>query len=163
MTDERDFVITRVLDAPRALVFRAWTDPAQLARWWGPSGFTTPVSEVDLRPGGAWRIVMRSPDGVDYPLRGVYREIVEPERLVYTVNLQEHPTEWREQIERDAGGEVTHESVDTVTFEVQDGRTLVTVRSRFTSRAVRDAMVKMGMHEGWSETLDRLAELVAQP
>src|SRR3981081_2563312 len=80
---DREVVITRVFDAPRALVFRAWTDPQHLARWWGPQGFSNPVCETDVRIGGAWRIVMRGPDGAEYPGGGVYREIVVPERLVF--------------------------------------------------------------------------------
>ena len=81
---EREVVITRVFDAPRSLVFKAWTDPEHMARWWGPRGFTNPICELDARVGGAWRIVMRSPAGIEYPCGGVYREIVEPERLVFT-------------------------------------------------------------------------------
>src|SRR5437868_2842338 len=75
---EHDFVITRVFDAPRSLVFKAWTDPQHMAQWWGPHGFTIPVCEMDVRPDGAYRIVMRGADGVDYPLKGVYHEIAEP-------------------------------------------------------------------------------------
>ena len=79
---ERELVITRVYDAPRELVFRAWTDPKHMARWWGPKHFTNRVEQMDVRPGGAWRIVMCAPDGSEYPAQGVYREIVPPERLV---------------------------------------------------------------------------------
>src|SRR5260370_33691510 len=82
--NERTVVITRVLDAPRELVFRAWTDAKHLARWWGPKGFTNPVCEVDARPGGALRIVMRAPDGAEHPMTGVFREIMAPARLVFT-------------------------------------------------------------------------------
>ncbi len=89
-SDEREFVITRIIDAPRALMFKAWTDPAHLAQWWGPKDFTN-VCRTDVRPGGAYRIVMRSPDGVDYPIKGVYREIVEAERLVMTYGLRRTP------------------------------------------------------------------------
>jgi uncharacterized protein YndB with AHSA1/START domain len=81
---EREVVITRVFDAPRGLVFKAWTDPEHMARWWGPTGFTNTICELDARVGGAWRIVMRSPAGIEYPCGGVYREIVERERLVFT-------------------------------------------------------------------------------
>src|SRR5258705_11639360 len=77
----REVTITRLVGAPRELVFRAWTDPKHLAQWWGPRGFTNPVCEVDLRVGGALRIVMRAPNGTEYPMRGVFREIVAPERL----------------------------------------------------------------------------------
>src|SRR5277367_3006473 len=81
---EREITITRIYDAPRDLVFSAWIEPHRLAAWWGPKGFTNPVCEVDARVGGAWRIVMRAPNGMEHPCGGVYREIVKPERLVFT-------------------------------------------------------------------------------
>jgi uncharacterized protein YndB with AHSA1/START domain len=80
--EEREFLISRVFDASRDLVWKAWTDPKHMARWWGPKAFTNPVCEMDVRPGGAHRIVMRGADGVEYPLKGVYREVAAPERLV---------------------------------------------------------------------------------
>src|SRR6266568_1315682 len=79
---ERVLVIERIFDAPPNLVFKAWTDPKQVAQWWGPKGFTNPVCEMDARPGGAFVIHMRAPDGTVYPTKGVFREIIEPERLV---------------------------------------------------------------------------------
>src|SRR3974377_2327336 len=82
-TAEREITITRVFNAPRALVFKAWTDAAELAQWWGPKGFTNPVCELDVRVGGVIRIHMRSPDGSVYPMKGEFREIVPPERLVF--------------------------------------------------------------------------------
>ena len=82
--EAHELIITLVFNAPRALVFKAWKDPKHVARWWGAKGFTNPVCEMDVRQGGALRIVMRAPDGTDYPMRGIYREIVEPERLVFT-------------------------------------------------------------------------------
>src|ERR1700730_7092158 len=81
---ERELKITRVFDAPREMVFKAWTDPKLLAQWWGPKGFTNPVCELDVRPGGAIRVHMRGPDGTVYPMTGVYQEVVEPERIVFT-------------------------------------------------------------------------------
>jgi uncharacterized protein YndB with AHSA1/START domain len=81
-----DLVITRMFDAARELVFKAWTDPKQMAQWWGPKGFTNPVCELDVRPGGAILIHMRGPDGVIYPMYGTFHEIVEPERLVMTTS-----------------------------------------------------------------------------
>src|ERR1700740_1278719 len=81
---EREIVITRVFDAPREAVFKAWTDAKELAQWWGPKGFTNPVCEIDARVGGAIRIHMRSPDGTVYPMKGEFREIVPPERLGLT-------------------------------------------------------------------------------
>ena len=87
--EDREFVITRVFDAPRSLVFKMWTDPKHMAHWWGPKGFTNPVCEMDVRPGGAWRIVMRGPDGGEHPAKGVYREVVAPGRLVMTIDHSE--------------------------------------------------------------------------
>ena len=101
---ERELVITRVLDAPRRLVFKAWTEPERVVRWWGPQGFTMPSCKMDVRPGGAFRFCMRSPDGADHWLQGVYREIVEPERLVLT---------WAWE---DAEGKPGHETQVTVSF-----------------------------------------------
>ena len=88
---DEDFVISRIFDAPRWLVFKAWIDPQHVARWWGPKPFTCPVCEMDARPGGRYRIVMRAPDGTDYPITGMYREIAEPDRLVFTMDCTEHP------------------------------------------------------------------------
>src|SRR5258706_12536384 len=81
---ERELTITRIFDAPRELVFKVWTDPKHLAQWWGPQYFTNPVCEIDLRPGGALYIQMTDPDGVAYPVKGTFREVVPPERLVFT-------------------------------------------------------------------------------
>ena len=159
-----EFVIARVLDAPRELVYQAWTDPKHLARWWGPHTVTNPVCELDVRPGGAYRIVTRMPDGVDYPITGAYVEIVPPERLVMTMDCAEHPDAWHDMVkpgrrkeERNPAGEMLH----TVTFEALGGKTKLTVRTRFVSAEVRDAMVKMGMNEGWSQSLERLAKFLA--
>ena len=114
-TAEREITITRVFDAPRALVFKAWTDAAQLAQWWGPKGFTNPVCEVDLRIGGAIRIDMRSPDGHVYPMRGEFREIVPPERLVFT------------NIAVDGSDKPIIEGLTTVTFAERGGKTTLTL------------------------------------
>jgi uncharacterized protein YndB with AHSA1/START domain len=81
---DHELVITRLIDAPRERIFAAWTDPKQLARWWGPHGMTTPVCEMDLRPGGVFRTVMRARDGTEYPHAGVFLELVAPERIVFT-------------------------------------------------------------------------------
>ena len=83
-SSEWDLVIIRVFDAPRELVFKAWTDTKHMAQWWGPNGFTNPVCELDVRAGGAMRIDLRAPNGVVYPMKGVFREVVEPQRLVFT-------------------------------------------------------------------------------
>ncbi len=82
-TTDREIVITHVINATRERVWEAWTDPIHVQQWWGPNGFTTTVQEMNVRPGGAWRFIMHGPDGVDYPNKIVYEEIVKPERLVY--------------------------------------------------------------------------------
>lgn len=159
-----EVVLSRIIAAPRERVFKAWTDPAYLAQWWGPHGFTTPSCEVDARPGGHYRIVMRSEDGVEYPLRGEYREIVEPERLVMTSNWAEHPAEWLDLLEHDrrtAAGEPAREALDTVTFEEVDGGTMLIIRTTFDSAGTRDAMLKTGMADGWGQSLERLEALLS--
>jgi uncharacterized protein YndB with AHSA1/START domain len=165
-TSEREFVITRVIAAPREQVFQAWTDPVQLAQWWGPHDFTNPVCEVDLRQGGAYRIVMRGPDGTEYPIKGVYGQIDAPTRLVMTDNWEEHPDQWQEQLTDNHGNaadDAVQEALNLVTFEEeQGGQTRLAIRTIFSSGAVRDTMLKMGMTEGWSQSLERLSALVAK-
>jgi uncharacterized protein YndB with AHSA1/START domain len=147
--DERTIVITRVFDAPRALVFKAWTDPTHVAQWWGPKGFTNPACEMDLRVGGAFRLHMRGPDGATYPCTGTYREIAEPERIVYAGEAEDgHP----------CGAGLPPRSLVTVTFAERDGKTTVTIHTRLQTVADRDAAVKMGFDTGWASSLDRLAE-----
>ncbi len=164
-TDELDFVITRILDAPRTLVFQAWTDPKHLTNWWGPKGFSNPVCQMDVRPGGVHRVVMRSPDGVDYPITGFYQEIVEPERIVMTMDCSEHPPTWHDAVKPDRDPSDTNPAgvmVQTVTFEDLGGKTLLTIRTRFKSREIQQGMLKLGMTEGWSSSLDRLVDELAR-
>ena len=143
-------IITRIFDAPRALVFKAWTDPKHMARWWGPKGFTNPVCEVDARPGGVLRIVMRAPDGVEYPMSGVFREIVAPERLVFTAVAEDHE------------GNHLLEVLTTVTFAEHGGKTKLTVQA--SAVALVPAAIQMieGMEAGWTQSLERLAEHLAK-
>jgi uncharacterized protein YndB with AHSA1/START domain len=143
---DRELVIKRVFDAPRELVFKAWTDPEHLKQWSAPQGFTIPVAEGDLRPGGKWRSMMRKPDGTELWLGGVYREIVEPERLVFT-----HAWD-------DKNGRPGHETVVTVTLVERDGKTEMTFRQGlFDSVESRD-----GHQGGWTECFDRLEELLSR-
>ncbi|HEY2155437.1 MAG TPA: SRPBCC family protein [Isosphaeraceae bacterium] len=142
---DREFVATRMLDAPRSLVFEAWTNPEHPPRWMlGPEGYTMPVCEIDLRPGGAWHFVWHDPDGNPMEMRGVYREIVRPERVVYTES-------W--------GGEWP-ETINTVVFSEEDGRTTVTITVLYPSKEARDAALATGMKEGMEPTFNRLAELL---
>jgi uncharacterized protein YndB with AHSA1/START domain len=144
---DREIVITRVFDAPRDLVFQVWTDPQHVGSWWGPTGFTTTTHEIDVRPGGVWRFIMHGPNGVDYPNKIVYLEIVKPERLVY-----DHGDD----------GDLVQFRV-TVTFADQDGKTRLTMRSLFASAAARDRVVtEYHAIEGGNQTLDRFGEHLAK-
>ena len=147
---EREVVITRVFDAPRELVFRAWTDPKIMKEWYGPKMFTNTVCELDVRVGGAWHIVMRGPDGTEYPGRGVYREIVKPERLVFTSEAT------------DKDGKVILAGLATVTFAEEGGKTKLTLRVRATAMVDYAVAFLGGMEAGWSQSLDGLAEELAR-
>ncbi len=142
----RELVITRIFDAPRQVVFKAWTDPGRLKHWWGPKGFTNPVCEVDPRPGGAIRIHMRGPDGAIYPMTGVYQEIVEPERLVFLSSAL------------DGQGNPLFEVLTTVTFAEHGGKTKLTMHASVTKTTAEAARHIAGMEQGWNQSLDRLAE-----
>ena len=155
-----ELVFTRRFDAPRALVYRTWVEPAHMAQWFGPHGFSNTV-EMDVRPGGHYRIVMHSPDGTDYPLKGVFREVVENERLVMSDNWEDHPADWHAQLQQLGGDPAEKEMLWTVIFEDHGtDQTQLTIRCRFASLATRDAMAKMGMADGWSQSLDRLETLL---
>jgi uncharacterized protein YndB with AHSA1/START domain len=140
-----ELVITRVFDAPRSLVFKAWTEPDRAARWWGPQGFTTLHCTMDVRIGGAFRVCMRSPDGTEYWKQGVYREVSEPERLVFTFAWE------------DAEGKPGHETVVTVTFAEHGAKTRLTLH-----QAVFETVTARDSHQaGWTSTMERLAEYLA--
>jgi uncharacterized protein YndB with AHSA1/START domain len=159
-----DFVISRVFDAPRALVFKMWTDAKHMARWWGPRGFPASDCKMDVRPGGAYRIVMNAPDGAKYPLKGFYREISPPAKLVFTMDCSEHPAAWHDMVKPNRTKDEPNpagEMLTTVTFEENSGKTTMTIRMRMASPEIRASMVKMGMNDGWSQSLDKLAELLA--
>ena len=138
----RELVITRIFDAPRRLVFQAWTHPDRVARWWGPQGFVTNYCDMDIRPGGAFRFCMRSPEGIDYWKRGVYREVVEPERLVFTFAWE------------DADGKPGHQTLVTVTFAESGDKTELTLH-----QAVFETIARRDDHQhGWDSALERFAE-----
>lgn len=147
---EREVVITRVFDAPRLLVFKMWIDPKHLKVWWGPKGFINPVCEVDARVGGAWRIVMRAPNGEEYPCGGVYREIVEPERLVFT------------NIATDKDGSPVLDGLTTVTFAELGGKTKLALQARAVAVVPYAAAYLAGMEMGWTQSLERLAQQLAR-
>jgi uncharacterized protein YndB with AHSA1/START domain len=143
-SDEREIVLTRLLDAPRELVYEAWTNPEHLPRWWGPRGFTATTQEIDVRVGGQWRFILSGPDGTDYPNVIEYRELVRPERIVY------------------AHGADEPDMFDvTVTFTEEDGKTRVTSRMVFPTKEERAATAAFGAVELGNQTLERLAEHLA--
>jgi len=148
--DPRSIIATRVLDAPRELVWTAWTKPEHLAQWWGPDGFSTTTSAYDLRPGGVWRFVMHGPDGRDYENRITFDEIVKPERIRYHHGGGDdvEPVQFR----------------TTVTFENLAGdRTQLTLHAVFPSAAARERVIKQyGADKGAVQTLARLADYLAK-
>jgi uncharacterized protein YndB with AHSA1/START domain len=143
---DREIVIARVLDAPRELVFEAFTDPRHIAEWWGPDGFTTTIHEMNVTVGGVWRYIMHGPDGTDYDNLTTYREIVKPERLVYSHGDSENP-------------EMFHA---TVTFEAQGNKTRITLRMLAPTAVAREEMKKFGAIEGGNQTLARLDAYLAK-
>lgn len=165
MTPHDEIHFSRTFAASREAVFRAWTDSRLLADWWGRHDFTNPVCEIDARADGQLRIVMRSPEGVDYPLLGSVREIECPGRLALTFDLSEYPAAWREFVciglsQADAAL-VNEHQLDLIFTERDDG-TQLDLRIRFPSTAVRDAFLRCGIEDGWKEGFDSLAALLSQ-
>lgn len=148
---ERELVLTRLIDAPREKLFKAWTDPALLKQWFAPHPYTTPVAELDVRPGGASLIVMQGPDGRQIPCPGVYLDVVENERLVFT---DAYTSAW------EPSGKPFMTAI--ITFEDEGGKTRYTARVRHWTVADRETHEKMGFHEGWGQCADQLAELAAR-
>jgi uncharacterized protein YndB with AHSA1/START domain len=147
----RDLVLTRIIEAPREKLYRAWTEPALMTQWFAPKPWTTPSAEVDVRPGGAMTVVMRSPEGQDYPNHGVYLEVVPNERIVTT---DAYTRAW----------EPAEKPFMTLTLTFEDlgaGRTRYTAHARHWTVADREAHEKMGFHEGWGLCTDQLAALAA--
>ena len=145
---DREIVMTRVFDAPRRLVFDAFSKPELLKRWFGPRGWSLTVCEVDFRVGGAWRFVLRGPDGTEMGMRGVYREIEAPGRTVHSESYDDFA---------DAG-----ESVVTSVLTEQEGRTTLTATVSYPSKEVRDAVVAAGMEHGAAESYDKLADVLVE-
>jgi uncharacterized protein YndB with AHSA1/START domain len=150
----RELTLTRVFDAPRELVFKAWTDEKLLARWWGPDGFTTPIAEVDARPGGKLNVVMEDTAGLiaqgsRYPMTGQFDEVMAPERLVFTASAI-------------MDGQPVLDSTTTVTFVEQDGKTMLTVHVVVIRATPAAEGPLAGMEAGWNQQLDKLGSFVAQ-
>lgn len=140
---DREIVMTRVVDAPRSLVWEAYTMPEHVTKWLlGPEGWTMPVCEIDLRPGGEWHYVWRRGDGSELEMRGEYREVTPPERLVQT---ESWGAEWPE-------------TLNTLVLSEADGRTTITTTVLYSSSDARDAALQTGMKDGASVSFDRLAE-----
>jgi len=143
---EREFVITRLFDAPRELVWQAWTQPEHVRNWWGCDESKVTVCEIDLRVGGTWRNVMQLSDGQEFGFHGEYREIAPVERLVHTFIYEPMPQ---------------HPSLVTAVFEEQGGKTLMTETTRHETIEARDGQLNSGMEGGTRQSLDRLEELLA--
>ena len=154
---QQELVITRVFDAPRELVWKAWTEPEHFMRWWGPKGYTTPHCEIDLRVGGKVLNCMRSPDGKDYWSAGVYREIVPLERIVCTDSFADEKGNVVPATHYGMGADVPLEMLVTVTFEDLDGKTRMTLRHE----GLPAGEMREGAGTGWSESFDKLAEVLA--
>ncbi len=148
--DTPELVITRLFDAPRPLVYQAWTDPEHLAQWWGPKVFTNPLVEVDLRPGGIMRIHMADPDGVIYPMQATFREIIPPERLVFVSTAIE-----------DDDGIPQLEVLNTVTFVALGNKTELTMRAVVLKAGPIALGALSGMEIGWTQSLDKLVDFLA--
>jgi uncharacterized protein YndB with AHSA1/START domain len=148
---EWGLVITRTVNAPRELVFKAWIDQKLMAQWWGPDGFTNPVCELDVRPGGAIRIDMRGPDGNVYPMKGVFRKIKQPERLVFTSSALD-----------DKKGDPQLENLNTITLVGLGKKTKLTVQADVVKSTPAAEGALAGMEEGWKQSLDRLEKLLAK-
>jgi uncharacterized protein YndB with AHSA1/START domain len=145
---DREIRIEREFDAPRDRVFALMTDPELIPEWYGPRSMTTVVDHMDVRPGGSWRFVAKSPDGSEMAFQGEYREVTPPERLVQTFGWEGMPG---------------HASVETAVFEeLEGGRTKITVTSVFETNEDRDGMLASGMEGGMNETYDRFDELLAR-
>lgn len=142
---DNEIIMTRVFDAPREMVFDAFSKPELLRRWFGPRGWSLMECTVDLRVGGGFRFVLRGPEGQTMGMRGTYREIARPERSVHVESFDEYPGE----------------SVVTTVMTEERGRTTLTATVRYQSAEIRDAVLKSGMEHGAAESYDRLAELLA--
>jgi uncharacterized protein YndB with AHSA1/START domain len=150
---KRELVITRIFDAPRELVWQAWTDPKQIVKWWGPKNFTAPVAKIDLRVGGKYLYCMRSPEGQDYWSTGIYREVVPPERLVCTDSFADADGNVVSASHYGVGEDFPLEMQVTITFEDIDGKTKMTLKHVGLPESMSDMT-----STGWNESFDKLAE-----
>jgi uncharacterized protein YndB with AHSA1/START domain len=147
MPSDRELVITHVFDAPRKLVFEATSKPEHVKQWWGMRSHTMTVCEIDLRPGGRWRYVIRDANGAEFGFSGVYREVDPPKRVVYTEGFEAMPG---------------HEYLVTTTLEEKNGKTTMRAHLLYQSEADRDGHLQSGMEAGMNESLSRLDDLLAK-
>ena len=145
-------VITRIIDAPVELVWQAWTEPARIHLWWGPTGFTTTTTSFDFRVGGEWHVVLRAPDGAEYPARYTFIEIVPIERIVYRNSISQGVA-W--------SGNPPPLYTATVTFEEKGGRTLLTIRALFENADQMQDSIRRGFATGTNQSLDKLERQLA--
>lgn len=155
---ERVLNITRVIDAPRELVWKAWTEPGLMMRWWGPTGFTAPVCNIDLRVGGAYLSCMRSPEGKDYWSTGVYREITPQQRIVCTDSFADEQGKVIPATAYGMSAEFPLEMMLTVTFEADDGKTRLTLQHV----GLPPGEDLENCRAGWNQSLDKLSEMLAE-
>ncbi|SNQ61714.1 SRPBCC family protein [Candidatus Methanoperedens nitratireducens] len=155
-TKKPDLIVTRIFDAPVELVWKAWTDPEQVMRWWGPKGFTSPVCKIDLRAGGEYLNAMRSPEGQEFWSKGIYREIVAPERLVMTDSFADEKGNTVPASHYGMSPDWPLELLITVTFEEYDGKTKLTLKHSGIA-GISDTD-RDNMQQGWNESFDKLAE-----
>ena len=156
--EEQELVITRFFDAPRDLVFKAWSETERIKRWWGPKGYTLPVCRIDFRPGGACLYCMRSPEGKDYWGKGVFKEIAEPERIVCTDSFADEKGNTVSPRQYGMSPDWPEEALITVAFTEHSGKTKLTLRhGPFKPGDERDMC-----HQGWSESLDKLEDYLAK-
>lgn len=153
-TTKRDLIITRVFDAPRELVWKAWTEPEHFKRWWGPKNFTAPVCKIDLRVGGRYLNCMRSTEGQEFWGTGTYREIVTPERLVYTDSFADEKGNIVPASHYGLAGDWPLELEVTVTFEEHQGKTTMTLRHV----GLPSGQMSDLTQGGWNESFDKLAD-----
>ncbi len=166
-TQARDIIATRRFDAPRALVWRAWTDPQMMAAWWGPETYTA-TATMDVREGGAFCLTMHSPDGGDYPIPGTFGEIIENETLVMIMRIDNQPEDWHahlKAVHAGLGGIPEQYSRDPIVMRVTfsgDNPTTVTVRQTFTNTLMRDVHIGLGSGIGWNSSFNKLDAILAQ-
>lgn len=142
--NKQEIIITRLFDAPRASIFKAYTDPELLSQWWGPSRYTTIVEKLEAKHGGSWKFLNKDQDGNTYAFKGVYHVVEEPENLVYTFEFE---------------GVAGHVALETIHLEDRDGKTFMTDTLVFQTIEDRDGMIASGMESGAKESMDRLEQL----